>query len=175
MAKSITQCKDIKKRIQAAIEDEAKAGPEYQQLASDVQEMFCGGQCPNGFLAKIGLQTLSVDEHKHHDFLVQLLASVEKDCEEAMEPTYAEFPLLPPPPDFGKGAIPDTMVFKHPVATHGKAIELKLRRSSVPGEWVVRYYEDGKLNDDKSYYTDDKTDAAETMKLMMDRLRKGLP
>jgi len=193
MAKSFTQCEDIKKRIQAAIEDEAKAGPEYQQLAADTQEMFCGGQCPNGFLAKIGLQTLSVDEHKHHDFLVQLLASVEKDCEETREPELpptiasiplpAEFPLLPlerkygmpPPPGFGKGAIPDMMVFKHPVATHGKAIELKLRRSSVPGEWVVRYYEDGKLNDDKSYYTDDKTDAAETMKLMMDRLRKGLP
>jgi len=85
MARSTAQCKDIKKRLQAAIEDEAKAGPEYQQLASDTQEMFCGGQCPNGFLAQIGLQTLAVDEHKHHDFLVQLLAAVEQDCEESEE------------------------------------------------------------------------------------------
>ena len=219
MAKSFTQCEDIKKRIQAAIEDEAKAGPEYQQLAADTQEMFCGGQCPNGFLAKIGLQTLSADEHKHHDFLVQLLASVEKDCEETREPE------LPPT----IASIPLPMLFPEVMAESGtryadkiydytsrnretrviinykrdkvdiykdidgsevadwsgtitefkkrnaylfnemmKAphVELKLVRSREPGEWVVRYYENGKLNEDKSYYTNDKDDAIDTMNMM---------
>lgn len=219
MAKSFTQCEDIKKRIQAAIEDEAKAGPEYQQLAADTQEMFCGGQCPNGFLAKIGLQTLSVDEQKHHDFLVQLLASVEKDCEETREPE------LPPT----IASIPLPMLFPEVMAESGTRyadkiydytsrnretrviinykrdkvdiykdidgsevadwsgtitefkkrnahlfnemmksphVELKLVRSREPGEWVVRYYENGKLNEDKSYYTNDKDDAIDTMNMM---------
>jgi hypothetical protein len=166
MAKSITQCKDIKKRIQAAIEDEAKAGPEYQQLAADTQEMFCGGQCPNGFLAKIGLQTLSVDEHKHHDFLVQLLASVEKDCEETSE----QQELLPP---FPLPVFPPMGEEKYIVGS--KTVHLKLSRKSDTDEWVVRYYENGKLNDYKSYYTNDKKDAQETMESMKRRLRQGLP
>jgi hypothetical protein len=238
MAKSFTQCEDIKKRIQAAIEDEAKAGPEYQQLAADTQEMFCGGQCPNGFLAKIGLQTLSVDEHKHHDFLVQLLASVEKDCEETREPelppTIASFPLPGLFPeamaesrkrdqqqerdahrllryankiydytseknDWGHGTRVIMDYKKDRVSIYKDAgevadwsgtideferrnanlfkevlksvdisadVELKLVRSREPGEWIVRYYEHGRLDDDKSYYTNDKEDAIQTMDMM---------
>lgn len=94
MATTVAQCKDIRKRLEEAIADEAKAGPDYQKLASDTKEMFCGGKCPKGFIAQIGLQTLSVDEHKHHDFLVQLLAAVNDHCEEEQE----KRGLLGPPP-----------------------------------------------------------------------------
>jgi len=35
------------------------------------------------------------------------------------------------------------------------------------GEYVVRCFEDGKYNEDKSYFTDDLKDAQATMKTMM--------
>jgi hypothetical protein len=45
-------------------------------------------------------------------------------------------------------------------------IEYKLRRKSETNEWVVAAYVNGKFNDEKSYYTDDKQDAIKTMKMM---------
>jgi hypothetical protein len=74
------KCVDVMAKLIDSIEDERKAGPDYQKLAGEVKEMFCGGTCPKGFLAQIGLQTLAIDENKHHDFLVQLLAAVEQEC-----------------------------------------------------------------------------------------------
>lgn len=44
--------------------------------------------------------------------------------------------------------------------------ELKLVRKSETDEWVVKVYVDGKFDEGKSYYTDDKTDAENTMKRM---------
>ncbi len=41
---------------------------------------------------------------------------------------------------------------------------LKLRRKSETNEWVVRWYVNGKYDEGKTYYTDDKQDAVNTMK-----------
>jgi hypothetical protein len=91
---------------------------------------------------------------------------VEKDCEETSEPQE----LLPP---FPLPAFPPMEEEKYIVGS--KTVHLKLSRKSDTDEWVVRYYENGKLNDYKSYYTNDKKDAQETMESMKRRLRQGLP
>lgn len=44
--------------------------------------------------------------------------------------------------------------------------EIKMVRKPETDEWVVKVYVDGKYDEDKSYYTDDKKDAEDTMKLM---------
>jgi hypothetical protein len=44
--------------------------------------------------------------------------------------------------------------------------ELKLVRKSETDEWVVKVYIDGKYDEGKSYYTDDKKDAENTMAQM---------
>jgi hypothetical protein len=38
------------------------------------------------------------------------------------------------------------------------------------GEWVVKVYENGKLNEDKTYYTDDREDAENTKRAMQNSL-----
>jgi hypothetical protein len=42
-------------------------------------------------------------------------------------------------------------------------IEYRLKRKVETNEWIVAAYVDGKFDDDKSYYTDDKQDAIDTM------------
>jgi hypothetical protein len=165
MAEPSKECFDVMKRIAAAIEDEKKAGPEYHELANDTREMFCGGECPKGLLAQIGLEQLATDEAKHHDFLVELLSAVVTECRES--PKVMQLPPLPLPvfPPMGEETFIDG----------SKTVKLKLSRKSDTDEWVVRYYENGKLDDDKSYYTNDKKDAQETMESMKRRLRQGLP
>ena len=44
--------------------------------------------------------------------------------------------------------------------------QLRLLRKPDTDEWVVRVYVNGRYDDDKSYYTDDKHDAIETMARM---------
>lgn len=51
-------------------------------------------------------------------------------------------------------------------------VEFKLVRKTSTDEWVVKVYIDGKFNEDKSYYTDDKTDAENTKKLMEKEYRE---
>jgi len=51
-------------------------------------------------------------------------------------------------------------------------VKLKLEKDKGTGEWVVKWIENGKFNDDKSYYTDDKEDAIGTMKDMATRIKK---
>jgi len=51
---------------------------------------------------------------------------------------------------------------------------LKLRYLSGWGEWCVKWYdEDGKFDETKSYYTDDKQDAKDTMKMMQAEIDKA--
>jgi len=45
-------------------------------------------------------------------------------------------------------------------------IQLKLVERKQWGEYEVRWIEDGKVIEDKSYFTDDKDDAVETMAIM---------
>lgn len=156
MARTLAECKDIRKRIQAAIEDEAKAGPEYQQLASDTKEMFCGGKCPKGYIAQIGLQTLAVDEEKHRQFLARLLAAVDEECKETSE----KQGMLPLPPPF-------------PLSLGERTdVTLRLSRDAMTREWVVNYYKHGKRDDDKSYRTDVEDDAVSTMEEMKKEAEK---
>lgn len=53
-------------------------------------------------------------------------------------------------------------------------VELKLKRKPETDEWVVQYIENGKVNDDKSYYTSDKEDAEKTMETMKKDLNKTI-
>jgi hypothetical protein len=50
------------------------------------------------------------------------------------------------------------------------APHLTLKRKPETNEWVVQWVENGRVNDDKSYYTDDKQDAIGTMKDMQQRM-----
>tara|TARA_R100000278_G_scaffold4677_1_gene7750 strand:+ start:126 stop:338 length:213 start_codon:yes stop_codon:yes gene_type:complete len=43
---------------------------------------------------------------------------------------------------------------------------IKLLLKKIDGEFCVQYIEDGKINESKSYFTDCKKDAMETMELM---------
>lgn len=54
-----------------------------------------------------------------------------------------------------------------------KGVELRLVRKPETDEWVVKYYENGKYNEEKTYYTDDKDDAIGTMKNMQARIDRG--
>ena len=47
---------------------------------------------------------------------------------------------------------------------NNKSIKLLLKK--IDGEFCVQYIEDGKINENKSYFTDCKIDALETMELM---------
>lgn len=46
--------------------------------------------------------------------------------------------------------------------------EFKIKRKSETNEWVVVVYVNGKRDESKCYYTDDKQDAVDTMKHMVD-------
>ena len=48
-------------------------------------------------------------------------------------------------------------------------IKLVLKKDPATQEFAVRWYEDGKYNEDKAYYTDDKQDAIDTMDDMITR------
>lgn len=48
----------------------------------------------------------------------------------------------------------------------------KVVRKPSTDEWVVKVYVDGKYNEAQTYYTNDKTDAMETMKAMKKRAQK---
>jgi hypothetical protein len=50
-------------------------------------------------------------------------------------------------------------------------IKLVVKKKSSTGEWVVRWFENGKYIEDKSYFTDDKQDAIDTMKDMIKRIK----
>ena len=50
-------------------------------------------------------------------------------------------------------------------------IKLVLKRKSATNEWVVAWYENGKYSEKKSYYTNDKQDAIDTMASMKRRYR----
>ena len=43
---------------------------------------------------------------------------------------------------------------------------IRIKKSNVPGEYMVAWYTQGKFNDDKTYYTDDLTDAYSTFVAM---------
>jgi len=79
------RCAFIVKQLLDAIKDEKRAGSMYRELADDAHEMFCGGTCVKGFLAKLNLQGISMDEDKHNELLEQVLAAVEEECEETAE------------------------------------------------------------------------------------------
>ena len=51
-------------------------------------------------------------------------------------------------------------------------VKLKIEKDRGTGEFVVKWIENGKFNDDKSYYTDDEQDAVDTMKDMVKRIKK---
>jgi hypothetical protein len=52
-------------------------------------------------------------------------------------------------------------------------IRLTLKRLPATNEWKVCWIEDGKLNEAKSYYTDDKKDAMDTMKVMQKQYKNN--
>ena len=45
-------------------------------------------------------------------------------------------------------------------------VKLKIVKDTDTSEYIVRWIENGKVNDDKSYYTNDLKDAIGTLKLM---------
>ena len=49
-----------------------------------------------------------------------------------------------------------------------KIITYKLKRKSETDEWMVAAYVNGKFNEAKTYYTDDKEDAQATLKHMQE-------
>ena len=51
-------------------------------------------------------------------------------------------------------------------------VKLKTVKDSETGEWIVKYYENGKFQEGPTYYTDDKQDALDTMADMANRLEK---
>lgn len=49
-------------------------------------------------------------------------------------------------------------------------VKLILKKDPATQEFAVKWYEDGKYNEDKTYYTDDKQDAIDTMDDMIKRV-----
>ena len=49
-------------------------------------------------------------------------------------------------------------------------VKLVLNKDTATGEFAVKYYEDGNYSEDKTYYTDDKQDAIDTMNDMIKRV-----
>lgn len=47
-------------------------------------------------------------------------------------------------------------------------IKIKIKRLSETSEWKVQWFEDGVLNEDRSYYTGDREDAEITARAMAD-------
>jgi len=47
-----------------------------------------------------------------------------------------------------------------------EGVKLKIKRLPETNEWKVCWYEDGVLNEDRSYYTDDQEDALMTARAM---------
>ncbi len=59
--------------------------------------------------------------------------------------------------------------------THGN-VEIKIKKKQSTGEWLAIYYENGKRDEAKTYYTDDRQDTEDTAQFMIDRLnQKSLP
>ena len=56
----------------------------------------------------------------------------------------------------------NTMTMKHTISKPVK----------VDGEWVVKWMTNGKRNEDRTYYTDDKKDALDTMSEMIKQAEK---
>jgi len=55
-------------------------------------------------------------------------------------------------------------------------VKLKLRKLPETNEYQVAWYEDGKYNEDKTYYTDDLEDAILTSKAISEEaLEHGYP
>lgn len=49
-------------------------------------------------------------------------------------------------------------------------VKLKLAKDTDTGEYIVKWIENNRVNDDKSYFTNDLTDAMQTMDAMAKRL-----
>lgn len=49
-------------------------------------------------------------------------------------------------------------------------VKLVLKKDPATQEFAVRWYEDGKYDEDKTYYTDDQQDAIVTMNDMIKRV-----
>jgi hypothetical protein len=47
-------------------------------------------------------------------------------------------------------------------------VKLKIKHLPETNEWKVQWFEDGVLNEDRSYYTDDREDAEMTARAMAD-------
>lgn len=50
------------------------------------------------------------------------------------------------------------------------AVKLVLKRKVETDEWLVIYYENGKRDEGKTYYTNDKKDAMDSLNFMAARL-----
>lgn len=56
-----------------------------------------------------------------------------------------------------------------------ETLTFKLKRKAATGEWVVRVYVDGVYSEDRSYYTDDKKNAEDTLRLMSEYFEANKP
>ena len=52
-------------------------------------------------------------------------------------------------------------------------VKIIVKRKPSTDEWVARYFVDGKYNEDASYYTDDKQDAIDTAKHMIEHTKSA--
>lgn len=65
-----------------------------------------------------------------------------------------------------KIALPQPMGMMHEIS-QGRTVRLTLARKPETNEWLVKVYINGKYNENATYYTDDKQDAIDTAKTML--------
>lgn len=76
------------------------------------------------------------------------------------------------PEDKSPVGVPDEKIGGLDESTNVKHVVKKPVKNTETNEWVVKWYVDGKYDEDKTYYTDDKSDAEDTYKDMVDRANK---
>lgn len=54
-----------------------------------------------------------------------------------------------------------------------KGVVLRIKKDRDWGEYQVQWWEDGKLDEGKTYFTDDEEDAIRTMYSVWERAKKG--
>lgn len=64
------------------------------------------------------------------------------------------------------------MAKKNKMQSNDGIVTVELYYKKSTGEWLVKWFENGEYVQKRTYYTDDKTDAYDTMQYMMDRYNK---
>lgn len=66
------------------------------------------------------------------------------------------------------------MVTKYTAQQGTNIVKLVIKRESETNEWLVKYYLNGKYNEDRTAYCDNQVDAIAIAKIIVNRIELGI-